>query len=567
MGYLIKQSTADQDLLFLMLDEADHVTGKTGLSPTVTISKNGGSFASPSGAVSEVGNGWYKVAKNSTDSNTLGPLLLHATGTGADPCDDRFDVVAFNPQDSVRLGVTALPNAAAEAAGGLVTNGTGSGQVSLSGGRANADVVYWNAAAVATPDTAGYPKITIKSGTGTGELSLNSGVVDAAANVTHSGTAQAGSASSITLEAGASATADTYNRQLVQIVSGTGAGQVRNIADYNGTSKVADITPNWGTNPDNTSVYRVLAGYEPQVNTTGDVHAVNDAGNALATALGVQNVADQIGAPVGLNISNDIASIKSDTSQVYLDTAAIKLKTDNLPASPAATGDIPSAATIADAVCDEALSGHATAGTVGKALSDVLADTAELQGDWANGGRLDLLIDAILDDTGTSGVVVSATSVRTAVGLAAADLDTQLAALPTASENADAVTDELVSEHTTAGSVGAQLASVYAAQIDLSLDDDNSQDEYTVQWFKNGAPVTSGITSPTIQVIKRADGTDLVAQVAMSQIGSTGAYKYDVTSAGSRISEGEAVVVHVQATIDGATRTWRRVLSRDAAVA
>lgn len=399
MGYLIKQSTADQDLLFLMLDEADHVTGKTGLSPTVTISKNGGSFASPSGAVSEVGNGWYKIAKNSTDSNTLGPLLLHATGTGADPCDDRFDVVAFNPQDSVRLGVTALPNAAAEAAGGLVTNGTGSGQVSLSGGRANADVVYWNAAAVATPDTAGYPKTTIKSGTGTGELSLNSGVVDAAANVTHSGTAQAGALSSITLAAGASATSDLYNRQLVQIVSGTGAGQVRNISAYNGTSKVATITPNWGTSPDATSVYRVLAGYEPQVNTSGDVHAVNDAGNALATALGVSNLEAQIGTPVNASISDDIASVKADSGQVFLDTAAIKLKTDNLPASPAATGDIPSAANIADAVCDEALAGHATAGTVGKALSDVLADTAELQGDWANGGRLDLLIDAILADT------------------------------------------------------------------------------------------------------------------------------------------------------------------------
>ena len=30
-----------------------------------------------------------------------------------------------------------------------------------------------------TPDTAGYPKVTIKSGTGTGELNLSSGVADA----------------------------------------------------------------------------------------------------------------------------------------------------------------------------------------------------------------------------------------------------------------------------------------------------------------------------------------------------------------------------------------------------
>lgn len=40
-------------------------------------------------------------------------------------------------------------------------------------------------------------------------------------------------------------------------------------------------------------------------------------------------------------------------------------------------------------------------------LAAIVADTNELQTDWANGGRLDLLVDAIVDDTGTSGVVVA----------------------------------------------------------------------------------------------------------------------------------------------------------------
>jgi hypothetical protein len=69
-------------------------------------------------------------------------------------------------------------------------------------------------------------------------------------------------------------------------------------------------------------------------------------------------------------------------------------------------GALPTAAENADAVLDEALSGHTTAGTLGKAVADIetdataiLADTNELQADWANGGRLDLLIDAILADT------------------------------------------------------------------------------------------------------------------------------------------------------------------------
>jgi hypothetical protein len=55
----------------------------------------------------------------------------------------------------------------------------------------------------------------------------------------------------------------------------------------------------------------------------------------------------------------------------YLDTeiAAIKAKTDNLPASPAAVSDIPTAADVADAVWDEAIAGHAGSGSTGEALA------------------------------------------------------------------------------------------------------------------------------------------------------------------------------------------------------
>ena len=61
----------------------------------------------------------------------------------------------------------------------------------------------------------------------------------------------------------------------------------------------------------------------------------------------------------------------------FLDTevAAIKAKTDNLPAAPAATGDIPTAAAIADAVWDEDATAHQTQGTFGQAIGDPVADT------------------------------------------------------------------------------------------------------------------------------------------------------------------------------------------------
>lgn len=53
---------------------------------------------------------------------------------------------------------------------------------------------------------------------------------------------------------------------------------------------------------------------------------------------------------------------------------------------------------------------------------------------------------------------LDAAGVRTAVGLASANLDTQLGALPTAAENADAAWNETVADHPGVGSTGAALA-------------------------------------------------------------------------------------------------------------
>lgn len=115
MADLLKQSSTAQPLVFLMIDSSDHITGKTGLSPTVTLSKSGGSFASPSGAVTEIANGWYKCAGNAIDTGTLGPLILHATASGADPTDVEYSVVAFDPQSTTAMitGINSLAPPAA----------------------------------------------------------------------------------------------------------------------------------------------------------------------------------------------------------------------------------------------------------------------------------------------------------------------------------------------------------------------------------------------------------------------------------------------------------------------
>lgn len=214
MNKMRKQSDTTYPLFFLMVDSTDHVTGKTGLSPTVTLSKNGGAFASPSGAVSEVGNGLYKVAGNATDSNTVGELWLHATATGADPTDTSYTVVAYDPFDSVRLGLTALPNVVAAGNGGLPTvnasnevkaivyaynTGMTPLQPTVSG--RTLDVTLTGAAGidwgnVENPTTsnnlsgtniATNQAVLITSGTGTGQLNVTSGVVKADVSAYSSG--------------------------------------------------------------------------------------------------------------------------------------------------------------------------------------------------------------------------------------------------------------------------------------------------------------------------------------------------------------------------------------------
>lgn len=107
---------------------------------------------------------------------------------------------------------------------------------------------------------------------------------------------------------------------------------------------------------------------------------------------------------------------------------------------------------------------------------------------------------------------------------------------------------------------------VYHADVQVLLDADNNQDEYTVHWFKTDDPVLSGITNATLQVTKRSDGSDLIAVSSMTLVAAAGVYKYNATAvAGERLTAGEAAIAIVSADIDGATRTWREAVGRDEA--
>lgn len=111
---------------------SDHITPATGKTIAVTISKNGAAYANPSGGATnatEIGSGSYYVDLSTTDTGILGPLFVKCAEGTIDQVDALFEVAK-----ATNAGFTALPDAAAAAAGGLPTVGTGSGQVNPSGG-------------------------------------------------------------------------------------------------------------------------------------------------------------------------------------------------------------------------------------------------------------------------------------------------------------------------------------------------------------------------------------------------------------------------------------------------
>jgi hypothetical protein len=105
---------------------------------------------------------------------------------------------------------------------------------------------------------------------------------------------------------------------------------------------------------------------------------------------------------------------------------------------------------------------------------------------------------------------------------------------------------------------GGTTGDAYYADIDFNIDSNNSLDEYTVGWFKNGNIVEAGITSPLLHSMTRS-GVAILNNVTMSGV-ANGVYKYD---APQTIARGESYIVTVRATIDGSQRASRKIIGRD----
>jgi len=105
------------------------------------------------------------------------------------------------------------------------------------------------------------PTFTITPSAASGNITITASSV-----TTDSGTAQAGSSTTITLKSATTYTSDDQcNGLSLHLTGGTGSGQHRHISDYVASTKVATVYPAFDPAPDNTTQYTVKAFGEDSV--------------------------------------------------------------------------------------------------------------------------------------------------------------------------------------------------------------------------------------------------------------------------------------------------------------
>lgn len=336
----------------------------------------------------------------------IGASVLLASGQKVD-----VDTIKTNPV--VNAGTVTFPTGATLASTANITAGTITTVTNLTNAPTAGDLTAAMKTSVTTAATAATPiaaSVTGAVGSVIAAVTLPSipanwitaaGIADASIDRAtfaadtglqniRANTAQAGAATTITLDGSASATNSFYNNDLIYLTGGTGAGQSRFITAYVGATKVATVAT-WAINPDNTTTFAILpfdavAGATAptvaqiatgvwQDTTGGDFTVASSIGKsvmngvALGTGLTINDITTKtgysltqtfptnfsaLGISAGGHVSNvDTlttytgntvqtgdgfarlgapagASVSADVAAVKTDTAAVKVQTDKL---------------------------------------------------------------------------------------------------------------------------------------------------------------------------------------------------------------------------------------------
>ena len=223
----------------------------------------------------------------------------------------------------------------------------------------------------------------------------------------HYGTAQAGGASTITLNASASSITDYYVGLAIAITEGTGAGQIRTITAYNGTTKVATVDSAWTTNPANGSGFAIIQAAGTSGGGGGTDWTANER-TAIRSILGVPTsgttptdptvgILDTIRDKTNLITTGTIASSIPVTASGQIDGPLV-IGDDYLSANGRAfawTVALPSAFVIATSTCKFGMQYQDEDGTYSFTVSGTVAD--------AGSGNVTLTFDVPKATTGTLG--------------------------------------------------------------------------------------------------------------------------------------------------------------------
>ena len=583
----IKKGATDQSVIIRILDSAtflpetsvEHNTSgidlwyrREGATKTSITEASLASLdaAHSDGGIEHISDGYYRLdlpdAAFATGANGV---AVGGTVTDMVVIGCYVALVDYDPQDGVRLGLTALPNAAADAAGGLPISDAGGldldakiGALTFTvAGKVDANTTHaagtaWGSGAITAASIASDAITAEKIATGAIDadaLAADAAVEIAAAvwdrvltgathniatsagrrlrelgtTVIRTGTAQAGAANSITLDASASSTSEVYDENLITILSGTGAGQSRIITDYNGTTKVATVARNWEVNPDNTSEFQIVAFAMPTIiehglAQAGDANSItlastasstDDIYNGLLVFLSTSTGAGQVRLITDYNGATKVATVtpawavNPASSSVYKITpfgptvwnadwdAEVQSEvTDALNAYDPPTNAELEARTLVAADYATAANQATIAAFLDTEIAAILEDTgATIPAQIAalnnlSASQVNAEVDAALADVGLTTTVtgridaaistrlasasytspLDAAGVRSAVGLASANLDDQLNALPTAAENATAVlTTVMAEDYAAAGAEFSLLQFAYLVHQSL----------------------------------------------------------------------------------------------------
>lgn len=505
-------------VVFPILDaDGDLVTGAAGLDSEV--SKDQGTFADCTNEATEIAtsSGMYYLDLTSTEMNadcvavivktsTSGakttPIVLYPQESG----DIKVDVQSYGgtagtfsggrPEvNTTHIAGSAVSTSSAQIGVNVVNFGGSAG--TFASGRPEVNTTHaagtaWGSGAITAASIASSAIADTKIATGAiTSAKFAAGAIDATAiadnaidlatfaadakalfGVIAFGTAQSVTGTTIQLASSETFADDELIGATVLIRSATtGAGQSRVITDYVSATDTATVDT-WTTTPTGTITYVVFGTAPASTSSPLAVNVTQFGGVAITSASGIPEVkvaSIAANAITATAIASD-AITAAKVADGTIDAATFAAGAIN--AAAIATGAIDAdalaadaVAEIADGVWDEATSGHSTAGSTGKALTD-----ASSAGDpWSTAlpgaygaGTAGYLIGTNLDATvssrlATSGYTapLSAAGTRTALGLASANLDTQLGDLPTAVENADA----LLARNVAGGSDGTRTVS------------------------------------------------------------------------------------------------------------